>query len=458
MGNQTLAWTIDNRVASVSISGGGTTSMEYDYSGMRVKKIAPAGVTLYPFAGYEIDPNGVITKFIRAGGESIASKKGTAKYFYHNDHLGSVNVVTDATGVRVQLNEYDPWGAVSHASGTIDPDTRFTGQKLDPETGLYYYGGRYYDAEIGRFVSADPFVQTPYDPQNLNRYSYVTNSPQNYIDPEGYFHRQKKSGGFFSSFFGRIIGIVVGVVVGYFTGGAGFALAEAVGFGAEAATTIAGAIGAAAGAAANAAVTGGNIGQAALMGGVTGGFLGWLGYQSAIYNPAGASPFGASGGYGSAATAVYYTDACCIDFGNIAGVAGALGSTSGSIVRRSSSRDDAFSDGIITVSDHDTGRRFIAPNGVTIRNGHLAGKNHPITGIPFDSRGYPDFSSVSIKSVQINQTGNRAVDTLLANRAAGLEVQPRGFVWHHHQNGQTMQLVPERIHQFTGHTGGIGIK
>jgi uncharacterized protein RhaS with RHS repeats len=109
-GNQTLPWTVDNRVASVSISGGGTTSMEYDYSGMWVKKTAPAGITLYPFAGYEIDPNGVITKFIRAGGESIASKKGTAKYFYHNDHLGSVNVVTDITGMRVQLNQYDPWG------------------------------------------------------------------------------------------------------------------------------------------------------------------------------------------------------------------------------------------------------------------------------------------------------------------------------------------------------------
>jgi hypothetical protein len=132
------------------------------------------------------------------------------------------------------------------------------------------------------------------------------------------------------------------VVVGYFTGGAGFALAEAAGFSAEAATTIAGAIGAAAGAAANAGLTGGNIGQAALLGGLTGGFLGWLGYQSAIYNPSGASPFGASSGYGTAATAVYYTDACCIDFGNIAGIAGALGSTSGSYVRRVSDDDGPF--------------------------------------------------------------------------------------------------------------------
>lgn len=80
-------------------------------------------MTLYPFRGYAIDPSGVVTKFISVGGEIIASKKGANKYYYHNDHLGSVNVVTDTTGMRVQLNEYDPWGAVSRTSGTIDPDT-----------------------------------------------------------------------------------------------------------------------------------------------------------------------------------------------------------------------------------------------------------------------------------------------------------------------------------------------
>jgi RHS repeat-associated protein len=160
----------------------------------------------------------VITKFIRVGGESIAANKGTSKYFYHNDHLGSVNVVTDINGTRVQLNEYDPWGAASRSEGSIDPDQRFTGQKLDPETGLYYYGGRYYDAEIGRFISADPFVQTIFDPQNLNRYSYVVNNPQNYTDPSGYFHKlvKKKHHGF--SFFGTIFGFIFGGPIGALIG------------------------------------------------------------------------------------------------------------------------------------------------------------------------------------------------------------------------------------------------
>jgi RHS repeat-associated protein len=212
-GNRTFVWNIDNRVNSVAV-GGATTSMYYDYSGARVRKDS-SGIALYPFQGYEIDANGVITKFIRVGGESIAANKGTSKYFYHNDHLGSVNVVTDINGTRVQLNEYDPWGAVSRSEGSIDPDQRFTGQKLDPETGLYYYGGRYYDAEIGRFISADPFVQTIFDPQNLNRYSYVINNPQNYTDPSGYFHqlvKKKKHGGFFSSIFGSIFRIFLDVL------------------------------------------------------------------------------------------------------------------------------------------------------------------------------------------------------------------------------------------------------
>ncbi len=170
-GDQTLTWDIDNRVTSVSIAGGGTTTMEYDYTGQRVKKDAPTGITLFPFQGYEIDPNGTITKFIRIGIETFASKKGTAKYFYHNDHLGGVNVITDINGAEVQRNEYDPWGSVSRSVGSIDPTHRFTGKELDPETGLYYYGGRYYDAEIGRFISPDPFVPQFDDPQSLNRYS-----------------------------------------------------------------------------------------------------------------------------------------------------------------------------------------------------------------------------------------------------------------------------------------------
>ncbi|MGH7843944.1 MAG: RHS repeat domain-containing protein, partial [Candidatus Binatia bacterium] len=96
-------------------------------------------------------------------------------------------VITDINGAQVQLNEYDPWGKVSRsepASNAPDPTHRFNGKELDPESGLYYYGGRYYDPELARFVSPDPFVPQPSDPQSLNRYSYVLNNPVNLVDPD----------------------------------------------------------------------------------------------------------------------------------------------------------------------------------------------------------------------------------------------------------------------------------
>jgi RHS repeat-associated protein len=67
---------------------------------------------------------------------------------------------------------------------TFETDELFAGQRLD-QSGLYYYGARYYDASIGRFISADTLVQSLLNPQCLNRYSYCINNPLKYIDPSG---------------------------------------------------------------------------------------------------------------------------------------------------------------------------------------------------------------------------------------------------------------------------------
>jgi uncharacterized protein RhaS with RHS repeats len=133
---KTFTWDIDNRVTSINTPGIGTTLFEYDYTGTRTEKIAPApgGSTIFPFQGYEIEPNGRIVKFIRIGIEIFAAKKretigSTTTLFYHNDHLGGVNVITDSAGVKAQLIEYDPWGKVSRSEGptpgsqpTADPN------------------------------------------------------------------------------------------------------------------------------------------------------------------------------------------------------------------------------------------------------------------------------------------------------------------------------------------------
>jgi RHS repeat-associated protein len=76
------------------------------------------------------------------------------------------------------------YGECLQSQGTLGTDKRFTGQRLD-NTGLYYYGARYYDPTIGRFISADSIVQSYSNPQSLNRYSYVFNNPLKYVDPSG---------------------------------------------------------------------------------------------------------------------------------------------------------------------------------------------------------------------------------------------------------------------------------
>lgn len=75
-------------------------------------------------------------------------------------------------------------GVCLESQGSIGTDRLFTGQRLD-STGLYYYGARYYDPAIGRFISPDPVVQDFTNPQTLNRYSYVLNNPLKYTDPSG---------------------------------------------------------------------------------------------------------------------------------------------------------------------------------------------------------------------------------------------------------------------------------
>jgi RHS repeat-associated protein len=293
--------------------------MEYDYSGMRVKKFAPgaSSPTQYPFKGYEIAPDGTITKFIKIGIETFASKKTppgeqspSTQHFYHNDHLGGVNVISDINGAKEQLTEYEPWGSVSRSEGPTvgsPPETdtthAFTGQEIDPETGLYYYGGRYYDAEIARFISPDIIIQEPSNPQNLNRYSYVINNPLLFVDPSGHFLLVDDATVLLLVEEGIRLGtaakIAIGAAIGAAVGAATAALThQDVGMGAltgaisgalfgaagelKAALPLTGlskitagvvihAVAGAASGAINTAITGGNVGTGALTGGLSAG-------------------------------------------------------------------------------------------------------------------------------------------------------------------------------------------
>ena len=83
---------------------------------------------------------------------------------------------------------YKPYGEDRDTGSALVTDRKFTGQTEDEAAGLYWYASRAYDPATGRFVSPDPIVPDPTNPQSLNRYSYVYNNPLGYTDPTGHYN------------------------------------------------------------------------------------------------------------------------------------------------------------------------------------------------------------------------------------------------------------------------------
>jgi RHS repeat-associated protein len=109
---------------------------------------------------------------------------GSQKVGGSNPPGSTTSLTTDASDMQIGSTvKYLPFGQT--LAGSVDTDKLFTGQRLDL-TGLYYYGARYYDPTIGRFISPDTIVPYPINPQSLNRYSYCLNNPLKYIDPSGH--------------------------------------------------------------------------------------------------------------------------------------------------------------------------------------------------------------------------------------------------------------------------------
>ncbi|MBU0491421.1 MAG: RHS repeat-associated core domain-containing protein, partial [Chloroflexi bacterium] len=103
------------------------------------------------------------------------------------DHLGSTSLTLDPVdGDKLTELRYKAYGQTRYASGTTSTARRFTGQIEDDYINLYQMGDRWYNAELGRWISPDPIIPEPGNPQSLNRYSYVVNNPLRYTDPTGH--------------------------------------------------------------------------------------------------------------------------------------------------------------------------------------------------------------------------------------------------------------------------------
>ena len=107
------------------------------------------------------------------------------QFYYHPDHLGSSSYITNLDGEVVQHIEYVPFGEVfiEERNSIWNTPYLFNAKEFDEETGLYYYGARYYDPRVSLWISTDA-LQEKY-PQHTS-YLYVGSNPVNAIDPDGY--------------------------------------------------------------------------------------------------------------------------------------------------------------------------------------------------------------------------------------------------------------------------------
>lgn len=142
---------------------------------------------------------------------------------YHVDHLGSTRLVTDASGTRLAIHTYWPFGPEAAGSETDGERLKFTGHERDsspgtsPGSDLDYMHARYYDANAGRFLSVDPTWESAglQNPQSWNRYSYVVNNPIRHTDPDGRVCADVLT----CTGEGFVVGNVPGAIVGAVAGG-----------------------------------------------------------------------------------------------------------------------------------------------------------------------------------------------------------------------------------------------
>ena len=164
----------------------------YDGEGRRVLKSGAGNTTVYVY-----DASGELAAEYNSVAPTTAPPCATC--YLTTDHLGSVRLVTDASQHVISRHDYLPFGeevpqtyagrtAALSFGGTDAVNQKFTAKERDSESGLDYFGARYYGSALGRFTSADPIYfqkEMLIDPQRFNLYAYVRNNPLRLVDPTG---------------------------------------------------------------------------------------------------------------------------------------------------------------------------------------------------------------------------------------------------------------------------------
>jgi RHS repeat-associated protein len=218
-GRWTYTWDAENRLSSMqAIAAAPMTAklrleFAYDYRGRRIQKKVygwNVGTGTYLFQSTkkflydgwnlvaELDGSNVLVRsYVRGGGELLLVNGGSNTYqvgYDGNENVGAL--VNTSTGMLSALYDYDPFGQTLKAIGdyaTQNP-LRFSSQYADAETGLIYYGYRFYDTQTGRWVSRDAGEEEG----GLNLHGFIDNDGVNGVDYLGLWKRDGWNGGWFS--------------------------------------------------------------------------------------------------------------------------------------------------------------------------------------------------------------------------------------------------------------------
>jgi RHS repeat-associated protein len=218
---QTLEWSAEGRLSTVTEADGKKSEYVYDANGSRLLKKEPNATILY-LPGQELilakgaaEPTG--KRYYAHGGATVAMRTSvTGLTYLLGDHHGTDEVAINASNLFVTRRYSDPYGETRGTPPRFWPDDKGLVGGTEDATGLTSVGAREYDPATGRFTSVDPIIDFA-DPQQTNGYAYANNSPATFSDPTGLKHMAdgggsgKKKGGFLGLFV-RLIKLIPKII------------------------------------------------------------------------------------------------------------------------------------------------------------------------------------------------------------------------------------------------------
>jgi len=176
-------------MTSVVVPSAGTVTFKYDPMGRRIQNSSAEGINNYLYDEINVvesvDSSGSpFAKYGGAGGidQQLATTQSGVTSYYESDGILSTTSLSNASGSLANTYIYDGFGKlIAHTGAPANP-FQYTGREFDSETELLYYRARYYNSNVGRFLSEDP---TEFGGGDANFYRYVFNNPVMLIDPTG---------------------------------------------------------------------------------------------------------------------------------------------------------------------------------------------------------------------------------------------------------------------------------